>query len=281
MTNSQSGAQPQPFSGMNLAGAVDLEALKHKVDAAAGESGGAPAAGGYVTDVDSSGFESMVRMSATYPILLLMWQSDDNRYFDLAGKLADIVNGLKGQIQLARMDIGSNPEIVQALRMQGAPALYALIGGRPMPILQGMPSDDELAQVRDQILPQLIAAARQSGVTGNAPYIGDGSPDSSGGTQGSGGQDASDAGAAGPSGPQIPAGHEEAYGLPVTVNMRRLRLRIRRSPNPIPVTVLRRVSMPRLRFSTATALQMCVLCARLQGITRTAWRPRWMWPISI
>ena len=41
MTNSQSGAQPQPFSGMNLAGAVDLEALKHKVDAAAGESGGA------------------------------------------------------------------------------------------------------------------------------------------------------------------------------------------------------------------------------------------------
>ena len=213
MTNSQRGAQPQPFSGMNLAGAVDLEALKHKVDAAAGESGGAPAAGGYVTDVDSSGFESMVRMSATYPILLLMWQSDDNRYFDLAGKLADIVNGLKGQIQLARMDIGSNPEIVQALRMQGAPALYALIGGRPMPILQGMPSDDELAQVRDQILPQLIAAARQSGVTGNAPYIGDGSPDSSGSTQGSGGQDASDAGAAGPSGPQIPAGHEEAYGF--------------------------------------------------------------------
>ena len=66
MTNSQSGAQPQPFSGMNLAGAVDLEALKHKVDAAAGESGGAPAAGGYVTDVDSSGFVCQLRIRSCF-----------------------------------------------------------------------------------------------------------------------------------------------------------------------------------------------------------------------
>lgn len=37
--------------------------------------------------------------------------------------------------------------------------------------------------------------------------------------------------------------------LPVTVNMRRLRPRYKEIANPIPMTVLRRVSMPRLRFS--------------------------------
>ena len=48
--------------------------------------------------------------------------------------------------------------------MQGAPALFALIGGRPMPILQGLPADDELQQiVRSWSSPKLNLAGRTAG----------------------------------------------------------------------------------------------------------------------
>ncbi|RSX51233.1 tetratricopeptide repeat protein [Bifidobacterium callimiconis] len=174
-------ADKKPFNpGMSLAGAVDLEALKHKVDAEAGQAGGAPAAGGYVIDTDESTFQAMVQTSATFPILLLLWVTDDDRCFGIARKLGEAVNKLEGKIQLSRIDIAKSPTIAQALQAQGAPALYGLIGGRPMPILQGVPSDAELDQIVEQLIPQLIQMAQQAGVTGTAPYqegaAGEGAP---------------------------------------------------------------------------------------------------------
>ena len=160
---------------MNLAGAVDLEGLKHKVDAQEGEQGGAPAAGKYVIDVTTSSFEAMVRTSATFPILLLLWVKNDDRCFPMARKLADIVNGKDGALQLARIDVNDSPEIAQALRIKGAPALFALINGQPMPILEGVPHEQEMQQIEDAVIPQILQVAAQAGVAGKAPMSGDGS----------------------------------------------------------------------------------------------------------
>ena len=143
----------------------------------------------------------MVQTSTTFPILLLLWVPTDDRLFDMARKLGDAVNQLNGQIQLSRIDIASNPSIAQAFQVQGAPALFALIGGRPMPILQGLPSDDELQQITEVVVPKLIAAAQQAGVTGSAPYSGD--PDS----------DAANSASAASAQDQIPPEHQEAYML--------------------------------------------------------------------
>ena len=68
-----------------------------------------------------------------------------------------------------------------------------------MPLMQGLPSDAELQQIAEVVLPKLIAAAQQAGVTGTAPYSGD--PDAAG--------SASDADAA----DQVPPEHQEAYML--------------------------------------------------------------------
>ena len=171
-------ADQQFHPGVSLAGAVDLEALKHQVKAEPGQTGGAPAAGGYVIDVTENTFQAMVTTSATFPIVLLLWVPTDDRLFAMARALGDAVNKLNGQIQLARIDIAENPSIAQAFQVQGAPALFALIGGRPMPILQGLPSDDELQQITDTVVPKLITMAQQAGVTGTAPYSGD--PDAAG-----------------------------------------------------------------------------------------------------
>lgn len=120
------------------------------------------------------------------------------------GALGDAVNALNGQIQLSRIDISSNPSIAQALQVQGVPPLFALIAGRPMPLLQGLPGDDELKQLTDEVIPKIIEAAAQSGVNGTAPYSGD--PDSDA---------AKSAGATGAvaGAEQVPPEHAEAHRL--------------------------------------------------------------------
>lgn len=196
-------ADQQQFNpGVSLAGAVDLEALKHQVKAEPGQAGGAPAAGGYVIDTTENTFQAMVQTSATFPILLLLWVPTDDRLFSMARALGDAVNGLNGQIQLSRIDIATNPSIAQALQVQGAPALFALISGRPMPLLQGLPGDDELKQLTDEVIPKIIQAAAQSGVTGTAPYSGDPDPDAAAST-----------GATGADTEQVPPEHAEAHRL--------------------------------------------------------------------
>ena len=84
--------------GMSLAGAVDLEALKHQVKAEPGQAGGAPAAGGYVIDTTENTFQAMVQTSSTFPILLFLWVPTDDRLFPMARALADAVNAMNGQI---------------------------------------------------------------------------------------------------------------------------------------------------------------------------------------
>lgn len=196
-------ADQQQFNpGVSLAGAVDLEALKHQVKAEPGQAGGAPAAGGYVIDTTENTFQAMVQTSATFPILLLLWVPTDDRLFSMARALGDAVNGLNGQIQLSRIDIATNPSIAQALQVQGAPALFALISGRPMPLLQGLPGDDEMKQLTDEVIPKIIQAAAQSGVNGTAPYSGD--PDSDA---------AASTGATGADTEQVPPEHAEAHRL--------------------------------------------------------------------
>jgi putative thioredoxin len=165
--------KPQVNPGISLAGAVDLTALKHKVKAEPGQAGGAPSAGGYVIDVSAATFQSVLQTSVTYPVLLLLWVPTDDRLFDMAKTLGEAVNKLEGKMQLARFDINEDPNIAQALQVRGAPALFALIGGQPMPILQGLPSPDEMRQVTDELLPQIVQLAQQAGVTGVAPYSGD------------------------------------------------------------------------------------------------------------
>jgi putative thioredoxin len=191
-------AQEHINPGVSLAGAVDLESLKHEVKAKPGQAGGAPEAGGYVIDSTEGTFQSLIETSATFPILLMLWVPTDDRMFPMARALAKTVNALNGKIQFSRIDADTYPSIAQALQVQGAPALFALIAGRPMPILQGVPSDDELTQVCDAIIPKLIQVAAQAGVTGTAPFTGKAPAED---------DESSDTAS------QIPPEHEEAHAL--------------------------------------------------------------------
>ena len=70
---------------------------------------------------------------------------------------------------LSRVDIEESAQIAQALRASAIPSLYAILSGRPVPLLQGIPSADELEQLSQALVPQIIASAEQSGISGIAP----------------------------------------------------------------------------------------------------------------
>lgn len=156
--------------GISLAGAVDLSTVAHHVDAKPGEKGGAPKAGGYTIDVTTESFESVVRSSQTYPVLLYVWIADDDRLFKLTEVLHKAVDAQKGGIQLARIDAKKYPAIAQALQLQGVPALVLLLGGRPIPITQGVPDAGELAQM-DRVVARLVELAHKQGISGTAPHM--------------------------------------------------------------------------------------------------------------
>lgn len=203
--------------GFSLAGAVDLEGVKRRVEAQAKQAAkaaasadgvsSAPQAGGYVIDVNEQSFQAMVQTSVSFPIVLLLWQSQDEASYDVAQRLADAVNALDGRMQLARIDADESPTVAQALRAQQLPAVYGLIGGRPMPIAQGLPSEDELQQICDAILPQLVQVAERSGVAGTAPFVEQSHHEDTQKDVQSNAQSSSQ------ESPQIPAAHEQAHTL--------------------------------------------------------------------
>ncbi len=168
-SNSQTSRQ-QPRPGISLAGAVDLSSIKHQVQAQPGQKGGAPAAGGYVIDVSAESFQSVVESSRTYLVLLYVWVPDDDRLFDFTRELQDAVDKLDGKIQLARIDAKKYPDVTQALGVAGAPALIAVIGGRPIPVTQGLPGPGQDQQILG-LLPRLVQVAERAGVTGTAPKM--------------------------------------------------------------------------------------------------------------
>jgi Thioredoxin domain-containing protein len=153
--------------GPSLRGAVDLSGLVRRANtpppasAAPGEpgdaAGGAPAASGVVVDVTEASFPQVVELSTRVPVVVELYAPG------LEPALARIVESYGGRLVLATVDAQANPGIAQAFQVREVPAVAAIIGGRPVPMFVGIPSDEEVRQVLDQLL-QLAA---QNGVTGS------------------------------------------------------------------------------------------------------------------
>lgn len=152
-----------------LRGAVDLSGLVRAAQqpaapaAPGAANGGAPAAGGVVREVDEQAFPAVLELSRTVPVIVEFYADG------IAPALGPIVTSYGGRLLLATIEGNRNPQLAQAFQIQQVPAVVALIGGRPIPLFLGMPSEQEVRQVLDQVL----EAAAQSGVTGTVPLDGD------------------------------------------------------------------------------------------------------------
>ncbi|MCW2539164.1 MAG: co-chaperone YbbN [Frankiales bacterium] len=145
-----------------MTGAVDLAAIKARSDAAA-RAASAPAPGGFVVDVDEASFQAeVIDRSFQVPVLLDLWAEWCEPCKQLSPILEKLANEGAGSWVLAKIDVEANQGIAQALQVQGIPAVFAVIGGQPIPGFQGVIPE---AQARE-FIEAVLQAAQQAGLAG-------------------------------------------------------------------------------------------------------------------
>jgi len=162
----------QPFS---RPGAIDLSAFKRPEPPAAGApagsggpggAGGAAGAASYAIEVTEANFQQVLEMSMTAPVLLAFYSRTRlPESGTLADDLAEVVGEFEGRFLAGLVDIDAQPAIAQAVQLQSIPMVFAVLEGRPAPLLQDVLAKDELrtalTQVGQQLTTQGIAGRHQ------------------------------------------------------------------------------------------------------------------------
>jgi putative thioredoxin len=154
----------QPFS---RPGAVDLSRLQRPAAGggqAPGGGAGAPAGGSsYWLDVTEETFQATVEASLTAPVLLAFYSpSRLPESQQMARDLATVAEEYEGRFLAGLVDIDTQPAIAQAVQLQAVPFVFAVIDGRPQPLIQDVLSLDALRTAINQVMQQLTT----QGITG-------------------------------------------------------------------------------------------------------------------
>jgi putative thioredoxin len=158
----------QPFS---RPGAIDLSGLKRPANGAqpspgAGASGtGTTASGGgaYWLDVDEQNFQATVELSMTAPVLLAFYSPSRMAESEqMARDLATVAEEYEGRFIAGLVDIDTSPAIAQAVQLPSVPYVFALLDGRPAPLLQQLLGLDDLRATINQVMQELTT----QGLTG-------------------------------------------------------------------------------------------------------------------
>jgi putative thioredoxin len=142
-----------PRLGPALAGAVDLSGLVKKNQASPSASATSDA---LVRDVDDRSVAALVELSKTVPVILEVYGGE------VAPVLGPIIESYQGRFVLGTVRGESAPELVKALQVEGIPTVLALIAGQPVPLFKGIPAEQEVRTILDQVL----GFAKENGVTG-------------------------------------------------------------------------------------------------------------------
>ena len=158
---------PTPPAGIR--GAIDLSALT-----AAARSGPAAAAptpatagaapdssalpDGLLVEVTDATFSEVMNRTLKVPAVLVIWSSAHEQTVGLAARVARVAAALEGRVFVVSADVQTSPAILQAFQ----PVIVQAFGQLTVPVTFGLPQDDEIKAVLDQ----LVQAAVQNGVTG-------------------------------------------------------------------------------------------------------------------
>ncbi|KGN42591.1 tetratricopeptide repeat protein [Knoellia aerolata] len=199
---------PTPPAGIR--GAIDLSALSAKPGpaasapaptpgVAAGGADASPLPQGLLVEVTDATFSEVMNRTLQVPAVLVLWSSAHEQTVGLAERVAGVAAGLEGRVFVVSADVQTSPGILQAFQpvivqafgQLTVPVTFGLLQGQPVPLFPGLPPNEEIKAVLDQ----LVQAAVQNGVTGRVEL----GPASAAGA---------DADAAMPA---LPPLHEEAY----------------------------------------------------------------------
>lgn len=168
-------ASTQPASSR---GAVDLAGLgTGAVQAPQGAPGAAgpvaegqdigPLVGRWSIELDEAAFQDLVQASTRVPVLLAVTSERVPEAAALRSALIEAVDAEQGRMVLGFADADAQPRIAQALQVQQIPAVFAVLGGRPMPLFVGPVDSTQIAAM----LQELQGVAIQQGMSGTVPPL--------------------------------------------------------------------------------------------------------------
>ncbi|MEY4450986.1 MAG: hypothetical protein RLZZ380_107 [Actinomycetota bacterium] len=138
---------------MSLSGGIDLSKLKP----ASGVPEAAPVkVASLVATVTEKSLPAIVEISKNVAVLLEFHDGTPNDSLEAA------VRNRAGKAFLGKVDATAEPRVAQAFGFRAAPALFAVIAGKPVPVFEGRLDTTQI----ESILDQLIAGAAGQGVAG-------------------------------------------------------------------------------------------------------------------
>lgn len=156
-----------------MARAVDLSALKARADAPPRRAPSAPtdgASGGAVVDVSEATFQAEVlERSLQVPVVLDLWAEWCGPCKQLGPVLEKLAVEGGGSWVLAKIDVDANPQIAQALGVQGIPAVKAVYQGQLVAEFTGALPEPEVRKWIDALVEAAGGAAPPAGESEQPP----------------------------------------------------------------------------------------------------------------
>jgi putative thioredoxin len=150
-------------------GAIDLSALRKPATAGARPAGGRSPAGSY--DFDVVGEQALrvdvVEKSMSVVVLVSFWSAEVAASVEINATLTRLADEFGGRFLFARVDVGSQPELGQALGIPQVPLVVAALRGQLAPLVQEPLPEAEMRLVLDQVL----QAAAANGIAGVADPV--------------------------------------------------------------------------------------------------------------
>lgn len=105
-------------------------------------------------DVTDATFEQeVIERSKTVPVVVDLWAPWCGPCRQLGPIIEDVVAATDGQVELVKVNVDENPQISQAFRVQGIPAVYGLKAGKVLDGFVGAQGRDAVATFVQGLLP--------------------------------------------------------------------------------------------------------------------------------
>lgn len=149
----------------NFSGAFDLSNLTPKTATAAENT-----VSDWIVRADEKVLRDYLKLSEKVAVLMLITDQSEGskKVFQLAQA---VISNAQGRFAGIEVDLNSSPQLAQAVGVNQAPAMVAILAGQPAPLFSGEVSQDQLVQVLGQVL-QLAA---QNQITGTVS-VGEAAP---------------------------------------------------------------------------------------------------------
>lgn len=147
-----------------FAGAVDLAALAAKPQQGQ-QPGGAADEPGTMTEANAGEY---LQESSRRPIYVLLCSAAAPQCDELRERVVTHLARYGNTVGLVIVDVDAEPGLAEAFQLQAVPAMLALMAGRPVPLFQGTPDDQQLTDVFAQVAEVALQAGMDVRDSGEA-----------------------------------------------------------------------------------------------------------------